>query len=118
MKCNFCCMLVSMPNMLCLAIMFFVVPFEVNAADIFQGKCVQIDVKKEVILVEEYDTNFNFRHPYGMETGTQVEFDISTAVIGIPPENGDILRILYVIEDKTYKGVRLMNVSKQKELNR
>lgn len=42
-----------------------------------------------------------------------VEFDISRAEIGNPPEAGDLLRIVYRAEGGTNKALRVMNVTKQ-----
>ena len=42
-----------------------------------------------------------------------VEFDISRAEIGNPPEAGDVLRIVYRAEGGTNRALRVMNVSKQ-----
>ncbi len=87
------------------------------ATDVLQGKCTSIDLDKKLIVIHEFDTNFDSRHRYGLETDTLVEFDISDAQIGIQPEVGDILRILYEMEEKKHKALRLMNVSKQDGLN-
>ncbi len=92
-------------------------PFLLYASDVIQGECIFVDFKKNVIVVEEFDTNFDSLHKYGLETGTYIEFDISDAKIAIYPEVGDILRMLYEIDDKTHKALLLMNVSKQDIMN-
>jgi hypothetical protein len=83
------------------------------AAEVSQGKVVQITKDPAKVTIEEYDTNFSTATPYGQPTGITTVFDLSTAKIGIPPEPGDVLRIAYVIEGSTNKALKVMNVSKQ-----
>ena len=83
------------------------------AAEVSQGKCLQYDKARKVVTIEEYDLNFSKEHPYGQPTGTQSEYDVATAMIGITPEAGDILRLAYDVKDSTKVALRVMNVSKQ-----
>jgi hypothetical protein len=83
------------------------------AAEVSQGKCLQYDKERKVVTIEEYDINFSKEHPYGQPTGTQSEFNLATALIGIPPEVGDIVRLAYNVQDGSKVAIRLMNVSKQ-----
>ncbi|MGB7918752.1 MAG: hypothetical protein WCF40_01725 [Desulfobacterales bacterium] len=84
-----------------------------TAAEVSQGKVVQITKDPAKVTIEEYDTNFSTAAPYGQSTGITTVFDLSTAQVGIPPEPGDVLRIAYVIEGSTNKALKVMNVSKQ-----
>ena len=83
------------------------------AAEVSQGKCLQYDKARKVVTIEEYDINFSKENPYGQPTGTQSEYDVATAMIGIPPEVGDILRLAYDVKDGAKVALRVMNVSKQ-----
>ena len=83
------------------------------AAEVSQGKVIQITKDPAGVTIEEYDTNFSKAAPYGQATGITTAFDLSTAKIGIPPEPGDVLRIAYVVEGSTNKALKVMNVSKQ-----
>ncbi|MBI5551384.1 MAG: hypothetical protein HY911_07735 [Desulfobacterales bacterium] len=83
------------------------------AAEVSQGKCLQYDKERKLVTIEEYDINFTNEHPYGQPTGTQSEYNVATALIGIPPEAGDIIRLAYNVKDGTKVAIRLMNVSKQ-----
>lgn len=83
----------------------------VFAAEVIQGKC--IDYKAgEVIIVEEYDTNFS-TSKYGNPTEKEIEFDITNAEIGITPQNGDIIRLAYVLQGDKKTALKVMNVTRQ-----
>lgn len=83
------------------------------AGEVSQGKCIQFDEGAKQIVIESYNTDFSKTTPYGKPTGEQEVFDVSGAVIGIPPEPGDILRLAWVSKDSTKSALRVMNVSKQ-----
>ena len=83
------------------------------AGDVAQGRCVQMDTAATVLVVEEYDTNFTTENPYGAATGIMSEFDVAQAKIGITPEPGDILRIVYTDQGGRMTAIKVMNVSKQ-----
>jgi hypothetical protein len=83
------------------------------AAEVAQGKCIQFDKEKMVVLIEEYDINFDKDNPYGHPTGIQSLFNAQKALIGIPPEVGDVLRIAYKIQGDEKIAIRIMNVTKQ-----
>ena len=83
------------------------------AAEVSQGKVIQVTKDPARVTIEEYDINFSKAAPYGQPTGITTVFDLSTAKIGIPPEAGDVLRIAYVVEGSTNKALKVMNVSKQ-----
>jgi hypothetical protein len=83
------------------------------AAEVSQGKCISYDKERKLIAIEEYDINFSKEFPYGRPTGTQSEYDVSTAQIGIIPEIGDILRLAYDVKGTSRVALRVMNVSKQ-----
>ncbi|MFZ1984987.1 MAG: hypothetical protein WAU91_11280 [Desulfatitalea sp.] len=83
------------------------------AAEVSQGKCISYDKGRKLIAIEEYDLNFSKEFPYGRPNGTQSEYDVATAEIGIVPEIGDILRVAYDVKGTTKVALRVMNVSKQ-----
>jgi hypothetical protein len=83
------------------------------AAEVSQGKCVNYDKEKKVITIEEYNTNFSKSAPYGEPTGVVAAYNVATAMIGIPPEPGDILRFAYDVNGTERVAIRVMNVSKQ-----
>ncbi|MFZ0133561.1 MAG: hypothetical protein WAK95_13560 [Desulfobacterales bacterium] len=83
------------------------------AAEVSEGKVIEISKDPARFTIEEYDTNFSKAAPYGQPTGITTVFDVSTAQIGIPPAPGDVLRIAYVVEGGTNKALKVMNVSKQ-----
>jgi len=83
------------------------------ASDVTQGRFVQTGATPNVLVLEEYDINFSKENPYGMPTGIMSEYDVAQAKIGIPPEPGDILRIVYTDQGGTMKAIKVMNVSKQ-----
>ena len=83
------------------------------AAEVIQGECVSWNEETHVIVVEEYDLNFDAEFKYGHPTGIQSEVDLADALIGMTPEVGDVVRIAYVVEGAKKVGVRMMNVSKQ-----
>ncbi|ADU61151.1 MAG: hypothetical protein KUA35_15130 [Pseudodesulfovibrio sp.] len=83
------------------------------AANVAQGACVSYDADKKILVIEEYDLNFTPEHKYGQPTGTMIEFDTTTAKIGILPEPGDVLRLSYVPSEKKNTALKVMNVSKQ-----
>ena len=83
------------------------------ASDVTQGRFVQTGATPNMLVLEEYDINFTAEHPYGTPTGIMSEFDVAQAKIGIHPEPGDILRIVYTDQGGTMKAIKVMNVSKQ-----
>lgn len=83
------------------------------AGEVTQGRFVQLGTAPTVLVVEEYDTNFTAENPYGTPTGIMSEFDIAQAKIGITPEPGDILRIVYTDQGGRMAAIKVMNVSKQ-----
>lgn len=98
---------------LMIAVMTFCLVGMAAAAEVSQGKCISYDKERKLIAIEEYDINFSKEFPYGRPTGTQSEYDVATAQIGIVPEAGDILRLAYDIKGTTKVALRVMNVSKQ-----
>ena len=83
------------------------------AADVAQGKCIDFDTAGQRIILEEYNTEISKEHPYGKSSGRVSVFDFANALIGIPPEPGDILRIAYTVEGGVKRAIKVMNVSKQ-----
>jgi hypothetical protein len=83
------------------------------AGDVTQGRFVQLGASPTVLVLEEYDTNFSKEYPYGTPTGIMSEFDVAHAKIGITPEPGDILRIVYTDQGGHMAALKVMNVSKQ-----
>jgi hypothetical protein len=85
----------------------------VLAAEVSQGKLINFDKEKKLITIEEYDLNFSKEFPYGKPTGVESTYDVSRAMIGIPPEAGDVLRIAYDVKGTDKVALRVMNVTKQ-----
>jgi hypothetical protein len=83
------------------------------AAEVAQGKCVGYRPSDGTIQIEEFDTHFTKDAPYGKSKGMVSAFDSSKAKIGIRPEPGDVLRIVYILEGGSKKAIKVMNVSKQ-----
>lgn len=83
------------------------------AAEVSQGKVLEVSKDPAVITIEEYDTNFSPEHPYGSPTGIVTRFDVKNAKIGLAPEPGDILRIAYRVQGEANVALKVMNVSKQ-----
>jgi len=88
-------------------------PVAAVTPEVVQGKCVKYEPDKQLVTIEEYDTNFSKEAPYGKPTGIIFEGDVKTAKIGIKPEPGDILRIAFVVDGGTKRVLKVMNVSKQ-----
>lgn len=105
-------------RLFCLLAALLLVPVPVLAGDVVQGKCTAVDGEHNTITLREFDTNFDAPHRYGLETGSIMKFDVSKAKVGIPPEVGDILRVVYVMDKDTRKVLRLMNVSRQEGMNK
>lgn len=85
----------------------------VLAAEVSQGKCQEYNQENKTIRIEDYNTNFSKQYPYGEPTGEISSYDVSKALIGIPPEPGDILRIAYDVTGTERVALKVMNVSKQ-----
>lgn len=83
------------------------------AGEVAQGKCTAYDKAKGQMTIEEYDISVSKENPYGKATGNVLQFDCSSAKIGIPPATGDVMRIAYVKEGDILKAKKIMNVSKQ-----
>ncbi len=83
------------------------------SADVAQGKCLTYDEANKTITIEEYDINISKEHPYGRSTGKNIVFNAATALIGIPPAPGDVLRISYRQDTNEKVAFKIMNVSKQ-----
>lgn len=83
------------------------------AAEVCQGKCVSYNKVENTITLEEYNTNFTKDAPYGEPTGVTLTYNVATAMIGISPEPGDVLRIAYEVKGPERVALKVMNVSKQ-----
>ena len=91
----------------------FCLTLPVLAAEVSQGKCSAYDKDAKNITIEEYNINFSKQNPYGEPTGVMSTYSVSGALIGIPPEPGDILRIAYDVKGTERVAIKVMNVSKQ-----
>jgi len=83
------------------------------AVEVAQGKCVKYDPDKKIVAIEDYDTNFSKEHKYGRPTGKESVYNLATALIGVSPAQGDILRIAYELKGTERVATKVMNVSKQ-----
>lgn len=84
-----------------------------QAAEVAQGACLTYSAESKTLKIEEFDTNFSQDAPYGNATGIVSQFDLSGARVGIPPEQGDVVRIAYEIKEDRKIALKVMNVSKQ-----
>jgi hypothetical protein len=82
------------------------------AADIAQGKCVVYDDSKHLVTIEDYDLNINKETPYGRPTGKQTTYNTASAMVGVNPVAGDVLRISYNMKGDERIATKVMNVSK------
>jgi len=69
--------------------------------------------EKGQMTIEEYDTAVSKENPYGKSTGNMLQFDCSSAKIGIPPAIGDVMRIAFEKQGDVRKAMKIMNVTKQ-----
>ncbi len=83
------------------------------AAEVSQGVCKSFNKATNTITLEEYNTTFTKKDPYGEPTGVVTDFNVANALIGIPPEPGDVLRIAYDVKGTDRVALKVMNVSKQ-----
>lgn len=83
------------------------------AGEVVQGKCIELNKAQDSLTIEEYDTNFSKENPYGKPTGIIFEGNIKNAKIGISPEPGDILRIVYTLDRNSKNVLKVMNITKQ-----
>lgn len=83
------------------------------AGEVSQGRFIGSSQSPVVFTIEEYDPNFSEANPYGTPTGIISQYDVSAAKIGIRPEPGDVLRIVYEENGNTRRAIKVMNVSKQ-----
>lgn len=104
-------------RIVCLLAVMLLIPVSVLPQDVVQGKCTAVDAKHDTITIHEFNANVDSLHRYGREIDTIMQYDVSRAKVGIPPEVGDILRIVYVMDEDIRKVLRVMNVSKQDSMN-
>jgi hypothetical protein len=83
------------------------------ASTVAQGKCINYDTDKKILVIEEYNTKFSPEHKFGQPTGQQSTYDVSDALIGAKPEPGNIMRIAYDEASGKKKAIRVMNITKQ-----
>lgn len=83
------------------------------AAEVAQGKCVNYDENKKVLVIDEFDLDFTKDHKYGKPTGKQLTFSVADALIGITPRPGDVCRIAFEEKGGEKKAIRVMNVTRQ-----
>ncbi len=83
------------------------------AAEVIQGKCLDVNPQAKTITIEEYDINFDKDYKFGHPTGVNTTVDVTRAMIGIDPVPGDILRIAYDVEKDKKVALKVMNITKQ-----
>lgn len=103
--------LLALIGVLCLSSSLF-------AAEVAQGKCVKLDAQAKTLTLELYDTVFDKANPYGNPTGEEIEINYANSLIGVEPQEGDVLRIAYTKKDSVNAAIRLMNVTKQGLMNK
>ena len=83
------------------------------AAEVSQGKVLAWDAVKLVVTIEDYDLDFTKDHPFGKPTGQKSVYDCRSALIGVPPAVGDVIRIAYHVKGTERVALKVMNVTKQ-----
>lgn len=83
------------------------------AADISQGKVLSYEKDKQILTIDEFNLDFTKEHWYGTPTGKKVAFNMSKALVGVLPADGDVVRIAFKKEGDVNMVIRLMNVTKQ-----
>ncbi|MBF0476075.1 MAG: hypothetical protein HQK59_09620 [Deltaproteobacteria bacterium] len=102
------------PVFWCVTLLFLVFCFgPAWAAEVSQGNCISVNEKDKTLTIDEYDLNFTKDKPYGHPTGKNSTYNIATALIGIPPAKGDVVRISYDVKGTERIALKIMNVSKQ-----
>ena len=96
-----------------LALSCLVVPAASQAAEVAQGKVIAVDAAAKTLTIEEFDTNISHENPYGRPTGITSVYRTEGALVGIPPEPGDVVRIAYETKGSERIAILVMNVSKQ-----
>jgi hypothetical protein len=71
------------------------------AGVVIQGKCVSYDKASKVLTLENEADKAN------------VTFDLSKAKIGLLPEPGDVIRVVFIKEGDKNMALKVMNVTKQ-----
>lgn len=83
------------------------------AAEVIQGKCLEMNREAKTLTIEEYDINFDKEFKFGHPTGIKTTVDITTAKVGIEPVVDDILRIAFVQNNDKKVALKVMNITKQ-----
>jgi len=84
-----------------------------HGAEVAEGKVLKIEKDGTLVTIEEYDINFSKEYPYGHPTGAKAVYNLSSALIGMTPAMGDILRIAYEMKGNERMAIRVMNLTKQ-----
>jgi hypothetical protein len=80
---------------------------ESNKSYVYQGKCLRFSEADLVLELKNTQPELN---PIPGETAV---FNLARAKVGLPPALGDVIRVAYKIEGKSFLALKLMNVSKQ-----
>ncbi len=81
--------------------------------NVAQGKVQTFDKEKQLLTIDDYNTDFTKEHKYGAPTGKQSTYNTKGALIGITPAVGDVVRIAFDQKDGKNHAIRIMNVTKQ-----
>jgi hypothetical protein len=84
-----------------------------QTAEVAEGKVVKMEENGTLLTIDEYNIDISKQYPYGHPTGVQSAYNLSNAMIGMPPAVGDILRIAYEMKGKERMAIRVMNITKQ-----
>jgi hypothetical protein len=84
-----------------------------ETAEVAEGKVVNIEENGTLLTIDENNIDFSKEYPYGHPTGAQSVFNLSHAMIGMPPAVGDIVRIAYEKKGNERVAIRVMNITKQ-----
>lgn len=83
------------------------------AAEVIQGKCLEMNKEAKTLTIEEYDINFDKDFKFGHPTGINTTVDVATAKVGMEPVPGDTLRIAYLVKGDKKVALKVMNITKQ-----
>jgi hypothetical protein len=78
----------------------------VTPPDVVQSTVVSCDENAKIVVIRDQDN-----------PGGTLEFSFDDAEVGANPQPGDTVRIAYRRQNDKLKATRIMNISRQKELN-
>jgi hypothetical protein len=77
-----------------------------SAPEVVQGTVVNCDETKKIVAIQEQG-----------KPGSTLEFSFEGAEVGANPHPGDTIRVAYQKQNGTLRATRIMNITRQKDLN-